>query len=272
MSITRTTNGSASILNFKTPKLEASLSLYGGHFLTWKPTNQDDVFYLSPTAIYKEGKAIRGGIPICWPWFGPVDQPQHGYARISNWKEEKAEVLPDGSVHVSLSLEIPKPEMKAVVDFKLDDTTFEQSLKTINGSQPYDLTGALHAYFAIDDIEKIHITGLEDVKFIEKSSKPEKHSESPLRIFGEIDRVYCPTTGPIELHDESKKRTIKIERSGSKSAVVWNIWENAKNFGDMPANDYRKYVCIEAANAADDQVHLEPNQEHVLLLKATILK
>ncbi|OHT14824.1 putative glucose-6-phosphate 1-epimerase [Tritrichomonas foetus] len=272
MSITRTSKNGLSILSFKTPLVETSLTLHGAHLLSWKPKDQDEVLYLSETAIFDKSKAIRGGVPVCWPWFGPVRSPSHGYARISEWNEDVAEILSDGSVHVKLSLSINDPEMKAIAEFNMNDKTLHQTLKTINGPKAYDMTAALHTYYSIGDIEKIHITGLENVPFSEKSAKPLPHSENPLRIFGEVDREYYPTTAPIELHDEVKNRTIRVEREGSNCSVVWNIWERASGFNDMPDNDYRKYVCIEAANTSGDIIHLGPNEEHVLGAKTTIVK
>lgn len=260
-------------IQVNTAKCVASLSLYGAHLLSWKPAGHEEALYMSPTAVYAKGKAIRGGVPVCWPWFGPIAAPQHGYARISEWKEEEATVLPNGDVKVSLSLQLDQCDgMKGVMEFILGDT-MKQTLTTTGGSKPYQLTAALHSYWNVSDISKVHITGLEDAKFQEKAAAAVPHSEKPLKIEGEVDRVYCPTKGEITLVDEGLHRKMTITREGSNSAIVWNCGaEGAKKLADMPDDDYRRYVCIETGNAPGDEIDLAPGQQHALSYTVRISK
>ena len=271
--VTRVVLNGFPAIQVKTAKCVASLSLYGAHLLSWQPSGEKEALYMSPSAVYAKGKAIRGGVPVCWPWFGPIASPQHGYARISEWKEEEAKVLDNGDVQVILSLKLDQCDgMKGVMEFVLGDT-MKQTLTTTAGGKPYKLTSALHSYWSVSDIAKVHITGLEDAKFFEKAAAAVPHSEKPLKIEGEVDRVYCPTKGDITLVDEGFGRKITITREGSNSAIVWNCGaEGAKKLADMPDDDYRRYVCIETGNAPGDEIELQPGQTHSLSYTVAITK
>lgn len=291
MSIERTTKDGLKFITVKTaPGDILSFTTHGAHLISWKPhTEAHDVLYLSEKAVYRNDKAIRGGIPVCWPWFGPVHNPQHGYARISEWNEDCIEFVDNGKTkaHICLSLVIEKEadnaifHLKGIMDITFGGNTLTQSLKTINLSSnaTTEITDALHTYYSIEDITKISITGLENVTFYDKvnidKSNPDKITPAlgaPLRFVGAYDRDYYPTKGEIIIHDEARKRAIKIDRSGSNSCVVWNVHEGAKSLSDMGDDDYKIYVCVEAANIRGDTITLKPGQEHTLSFTATVLK
>ncbi|KAK8875733.1 hypothetical protein M9Y10_005908 [Tritrichomonas musculus] len=290
MSVERTTKDGLKLITVKTqPGDVVSFTTHGAHVISWKPhTETHDVLYLSEKAVYRSDKAIRGGIPVCWPWFGPVHNPQHGYARISEWNEDSIEFTDNKTkAHIVLSLLVDKEvdnqkfHLKAIMDITFGNNTFTQSLKTINLSKDSntEITDALHTYYSIEDITKIAINGLENTTFYDKvhidKSNPDKITPAegaPLRFNGAYDRDYYPTNGEVIIHDEARERAIKIDRSGSNSVVVWNVHEGAKSLSDMGDDDYKKYVCVEASNIRGDTITLKPGQEHVLSFTVTILK
>ena len=291
MSIERSTRDGLKFITVKTaPGDVLSFTTHGAHITSWKPhTEEHDVLYLSEKAVYRNDKAIRGGIPVCWPWFGPVHNPQHGYARISEWNEDRIEFIDNTKTkaHICLSLEVNKEvdsktfHLKGVMDITFSGNELTQSLRTINLSNNSDaeITDALHTYYSIGDISKISIAGLENVPFYDKvnidKSNPDKITSplgQPLRFVGAYDRDYYPTKGEIIIHDEARKRAIKIDRNGSNSVVVWNVHEGAKSLSDMGDEDYKIYVCVEAANIRGDTVTLKPGQEHTLSFTVTVLK
>ena len=271
MSITDGKRGEIQTLVIETPKCHAEISLLGGQIISWKPTGFDEILYLSPQAVFKPGKAIRGGGPICWPWFCDQGTPKHGVARDRIWNIEKKEVV-DGVAHVVLSLVAEDYNgISATIETYVGDK-LTQTLRTVNGTKPIEYSVAIHNYWTVGDITKVSVTGLEDVQFIETAKGVKPHSEKPLMIDGPIDRLYQNTEGPFTLTDPVLGRKLTLERTGSKTAIVWNIWEGAKGLADMPDDDYKRYLCIETANAHDNTIHLEPKQESVLSYTATVSK
>ena len=279
MSISRKlTKEGISIIEFHTPIVDVAISVYGAHLLYWKPKEEkESIIYLSKLAKFTRGTPIRGGIPICWPWFGTAGTPRHGYGRISDWTEDLVEINNDGSVHAKFTLTLPKPvEVEGTVDFLINATQMTQSITTTNNREKdsFDLSTALHSYFTVGDISKVYITGLQNAKFVE-NVKNEKgpHSENPLRFNGgQIDRMYTGTSGILELHDESRNKIIRLVREGSNSAIVWNAGEEyARKLKDMGDEDYKHYACLETANVLEDTIKLAPKAQHTLKFTAYII-
>lgn len=271
--ITRAEINGLPIINVESNKCNASVSLYGAHLLSFKPAGHEETLYMSPTAIFANGKAIRGGVPVCWPWFGPISTPQHGYARINFWKEAETTVLENGDVKLVLTLTLDQcGGMMGTMEFIFGET-MTQTLITTNGAQQYQLTEALHSYWKVSDISQIYVEGLESAKFFEKSANAVPHSENPLKIEGEVDRVYCPTAGVVSITDTGLGRKITIERSGSNSVIVWNIGaEGAKKMADMPDDGYKQYLCIETGNAPGDEIDLAPGASHTISYTVSVSK
>lgn len=281
MSVERSTRGTLPIITVTTQSgTSITFSTHGAHLLSWKPKNEHEVFYLSEKAIYSKTKAIRGGVPICWPYFGGVHSPQHGYARISEWKEEIIEFINEMKGHVRMSFILNNEDLdlhlQAFVDITFDEFSLTEALSTVNLRQDKEcvITQALHSYFSVGNISTISISGLEDVPFQEKAKSEfiQPHSESPLKISGQVDREYYPVSGELTIHDDVLKRDIKIERIGSNSCIVWNVFEGATQLSDMNDDDYKEYICVEAANILGDQVTIKPGEEHILSFTATVTK
>ncbi len=255
----------------------ASLCLQGAQVLTFQPINHDPVLYLSKAARYVDGKSVRGGIPVCWPWFGPhatdTQKPAHGIARSSLWRIAETRALDDGSTHVVLEL-VPVPEHRALwpheTRLQLQVTVgaaLSVALVTFNESaQPIQISEALHTYFQIGDIEAVSVSGLEGCTYVDKvSGGGPAIQQQAITFHDETDRVYLHTTADCVIHDPGMRRRIRVAKTGSRSTVVWNPWsEKALKLGDMGNDGFRSMLCVETANALDDSVDVAAGKEHHL--------
>lgn len=267
-------------LQIDLPTCQATLALHGAHLTHWQPAHTPHpVLYTSPTAIYREGKAIRGGVPLCWPWFNahptaPEQHPSHGVARDRFWELKSATTTNEAAV---LTLTLPTSPAIAehvLFPYQLEATftlgkTCRIELATTNlSSQNIPIGGALHTYLALSQIAQIDLHGLQNTSYLDTTTSPEEDLSQPeesLRIGHEVDRIYYGTQYPITLHDPTWKRTITVAKEGSLSTVIWNPWiQKATALGDLPNEGYQDFVCIEAANARHDSRILPPGQSHRL--------
>ena len=233
---------------------------------------------MSPDARCRPGKAVRGGIPVCWPWFGPHPEdpgkPAHGYARTAPWEVRGTSATADAT---QLLLGLPlRPEYQALfphaaaLEVTLAVSVGAQlrlSLTSRNtGSASVAFSQALHSYFNISSIAAVHITGLEGCAYIDKvDGGVRKLQQGAVTIGGETDRVYLHTDADSLIHDPGLRRRIRIRHEGSRSTVVWNPWsEKAAKLGDLGPDGHRHMLCVETANAADDARQLAPGGEHTL--------
>jgi glucose-6-phosphate 1-epimerase len=245
----------------------ATVSLYGGQVLSFQPRGEDDLLWLSSEAHFQPGKAIRGGIPICWPWFGPhpsdAEAPAHGTVRKSQWQLHS---LDSDQSSAQIVLSYPGDELSLQLRIVID-SQLQLSLTSDNrGSETATISSALHSYFAISDITDITITGLEDKPFRDAVNNNRACLQrGAIHFNGELDRVYQNVDRPICIHDPGLKRLIRIDNHGSSSAVVWNPWiEKSARLGDMSPEGYRQMVCVETTNADSDCISLSPGQRHSL--------
>jgi glucose-6-phosphate 1-epimerase len=260
------------------PLFTAKVARHGAHVMEWRPAGTEPVLYCSSQAVLKEGKAIRGGIPICWPWFNahPTDptKPSHGFARTRFWNYQGAEI-DDKQVRMRFTLEddettraIWPHRFLLTAEILMDDFWVEVRLTTHNrDAAPFVIGGALHSYLAVGAIEQVEIGCLKDASYLDTvGARVERPAsgEKLLTISGEVDRIYHHE-GPVIFYDGKWRRTIAMEKSGSPSTVVWNPWlEKAKAIADMPDADYRHFVAIEAAIEPSRVVTLAPGDSHVL--------
>ncbi len=250
----------------------AKVALYGAHVLSFIPNNQDDLLFVSSEAIYQNGKAIRGGIPVCWPWFGPhpIDSslPSHGFARISNWKVINTSAS-DEEVSIELGLSANAETMQLwpyqfVASLLIKaGKQLSVELKTLNtDSKPFELSSALHTYFNISDINTVTLEGLANMDYLDDVANQSGRQQEALLAFGErTDRRYH-TSGDAIIHDQH--RDIKVAKGGSQITVVWNPGEElALQMGDLGQN-YKNMLCVEAANSLDDTITVNPGASHTL--------
>lgn len=261
-----------------TPHATAAITPYGAHLLSYRLTSEsDDLLFLSEKAIFSEGTPIRGGVPICWPWFGPdpkqLNRPDHGLVRTRMWRVASSYVTPDRECIITFEI-TDTPETYALWPHHFHLTLkvsvgqqLTMELTTHNlGETPMELTQALHTYFRIGDTQHTRITGLEGCTYSDKTDESRKKwEENPIIIEDETDRIY-PTDGQdIVIQDDLLKRHIRIKSEGSKTAVVWNPWIRVcEQKADLASDDYKKMVCIETANAGKEIITLQPHTSHML--------
>jgi glucose-6-phosphate 1-epimerase len=254
---------------------DADICLYGGHVTSFKPRNSMEILWMSPDSSFEVGKPIRGGIPICFPWFGPhkTDQemPQHGFARLMYWDVLETATLPSGETMIRLQL-CSSEETKTYWshDFCAElnmvvGTTLKVALKVTNTSKvPFEYTCALHSYFYLSAIENIDITGLEGkTYFNQNTGENGVQEESSLQIKEPLTHHYLNTETPVVIEDSIFSRRIKVDKSGSKVTTVWNPGEETcAKIGDLPDDAWETFVCVEATNAFDYPVKLAPGESH----------
>jgi glucose-6-phosphate 1-epimerase len=238
----------------------AKIALQGAHIFSFKPRTKDELLWVSKASAFEHGIAIRGGIPICWPWFGFADDktlPQHGFARTVLWEFEGSQ--DDEKLFFKLTTDGLAAKLTITITDKL---TLE--LTTTNKSdKDFTLSQAFHTYFAITEITDISVSGLDKKEYIDALSWQRKTQNGDIEFDQEVDRVYLGVDGNIRLHD--KNRTINITNDGSSSAIVWNPWiEKTKRMSNMLEDDYKEFVCIESANAFDDARVLKAGESHTL--------
>lgn len=260
-----------------TPEVEGTVFLQGAHVTHWTPKGHNPVLFMSSKSLFAPGKAIRGGVPIIFPWFGAREGgkpgPAHGFARSMEWQVEKTEVRNDG---VAIHLLLKPTEATRVLGYDSFALRFRvcfgsaltMELETHNeSSADFVFEEALHSYFFIADIGQTFLTGLEGTTYIDKTDgfKRKPQGDAPVRVAKETDQVHLNTAATCIVHDPVWKRDIAIEKSGSLSTVVWNPWiEKTKGMSDMAPDEWRSMICVETANAADDAVHLAPGATHTL--------
>lgn len=266
------------ILKIDTPLCTAEISLYGGHVLRWAPAGQRPVIYMSPQAVFRKGKALRGGIPLCWPWFGKNTEdaslPAHGTARISTWQVGRCEEGADGRVQLLLAL---PPEQELMPSAALAMEIGEEltlSLITLDVPRTMPFSAAMHSYFAVSDYEKVALTGLEECAYTEYAEDAVPHAEDPLIPAGHIDRIYHPVPEHQELtiHDPAWGRSIRICRAGSASAVVWNPGAAlAAGMGDLGAGNERGFLAVETTVVPAENTILRCGETHELTTRIQVI-
>lgn len=252
----------------------ARIALQGGHLFHYRQHGKKPLLWLSQKSHFETGKAIRGGIPICWPWFGRLtsapDLPQHGFARTSFFTLLESSEPDDQNSTVVLQLQHSR-ETLALWPFQFQlflnitvGSTLKVALTTRNcDSKPFTISSALHTYFAISDISNVSVQGLDSIRYWDALTDEIKSQKGDLLIGEEVDRVYLQATGPFLLRDTG--RTVQVNTAGSFSAVVWNPWkEKTKRMADMQDDAYKSMLCIETANALEDARSLAVGEEHTL--------
>ncbi|WP_371186387.1 D-hexose-6-phosphate mutarotase [Thalassotalea maritima] len=240
---------------------QASFSLYGGQVLTWQPIGQAPVFWLSQTSALDGSKAIRGGVPICWPWFGPRENaPQHGFARNSLWQLSAIEISAEQvMIELSLGGERQSPCWDNAFDLKqrlIFAETFTQELQFTNLSQhSCEVTDALHSYFLVSAPQHVAIPELNPCMYDDKITGTENNP--PHDVFscqGPIDRVYYHE-GSVTLIDKGMRRAIEIKKSNSEQTVLWNPDHHiASTMTDVHPGGETEFVCVEPANTEAQSV------------------
>lgn len=253
----------------------AVVALKGGQVLSYVPApGARDALWLSPEARLDAARPARGGIPVCWPWFGPHPHeaawPAHGVVRSAPWH-----VLSTGPAGACVGLRLGfkpdavmtgKPGLGVELEVTLGNT-LDLALVTRNdGPAAIEITQALHTYFHVGDIADVGITGLDGCDYVDKvQAGTLRRQAGPVTIAGEVDRIYVGTVETVVIADPHLGRRISIAKGGSAATVVWNPWvEKAARLGDLGPDGYRRFVCVETANAGSDHRVIAPGGSHTL--------
>ena len=243
----------------------------GAQVVSWIPTGEQDVLWMSETAIIEPGRAVRGGIPICWPWFGPGRRsgmsPAHGFARTADWSFEGAEQREDGLVaryrlDRALATSAVWPyAYEAMLEVHMGRTLSVELAVTNLDESAFEFEEALHAYLRVGAADAVEIEGLDGCVYVDKTDDGSTKMQSgPVHLAGEVDRAY-DSTGSILLVDPGLGRRVRIAKSGSASTVVWNPGADlAATMGDVAPGGWREFCCLEGGNVLANAVALEPGQ------------
>lgn len=257
----------------------ANIALHGAHLLNYIPDGQKDIMWMSEQSLFENGKAIRGGIPICFPWFGPHPadrtKPQHGFSRLQEWQVNDIKSNEDGSTLVSLSLKETAASMdlwpykfNAAIDFNIGKMLEVKLTVTNTGNELFEYSDALHTYFNISDISAIYIEGLHKATYYDGFEMDLKTQEATnLQFDKETNRRYVNYTGHCIINDAGYNRKINVAKNGSKVTVLWNPGEAVtKTIADITPDGYKTFVCAEPANAYPgiDMIELSPGESHTL--------
>lgn len=244
----------------KHKRFDAAFALHGGHLIHFQLKNQPATIWLSNTAIYSHNKAIRGGVPVCWPWFGAADKklggnlPAHGFARTSLWSVKNITEL-DNGVDIELHLKDNQQTRKLwpyqfelILKATLTETLKLELITKNTGAEQFSYGGALHSYFNISAPESCSVTGLNRQYSDSLNSGELKNGDGTLLIDGPIDSIYKKSSSTVALIDQQFNRQLNITDSGNDSEVLWTPWiKGAQAFTDMPNNGYQSMFCIESA-------------------------
>lgn len=265
---------------------ELLIAQQGAQVLSYQRLGEPPLLWLSDQAIFRQGKSVRAGVPVCWPWFGNLQRnpqavqamyhgeqaPAHGLARTRDWQllgiEEAAEGL-----RIEFSLpqalgDLPgwphEVELKLLIEM---GTQLKMTLSSFNqGNDSVTISQALHSYFAVSDVRQARVEGVDNLGYIETLADWElRQQHGALGFAGETDRIYLQTPDLLKIIDPQWNRRITLHSTGSRSAVIWNPWtERARELTDMADDGWQRMLCIETANVWDDAVTLAPGASHSL--------
>ncbi|MEL7589492.1 MAG: D-hexose-6-phosphate mutarotase [Prolixibacteraceae bacterium] len=254
---------------------DADICLYGAHVTSFRPHNTMEMLWVSPLSNFQEGSPIRGGIPVCFPWFGmhksDPEKPQHGFGRLMYWDVLQTSSLPGGETMIRLQLHSNEEtkafwphdfcaEMAVIVGRNLTVT-----LKVTNtSSRPLEYSCAFHSYFTVSSVENIAVEGLQHTRYYDQLQADDFTQETPqLVILKAETRHYYDTEVPVVIDDPFFRRRIKVAKSGSKVTTVWNPGEEScAKIPDLPDDAYHAFLCVETVNAFNNAVSLAPEETH----------
>ncbi len=266
---------------------ELMVAQQGAHLFSYQRQGEQPLIWPNPAAVFKQGKGIRTGVPVCWPWFGVFDRnPQsvkamrqseqpagaHGFVRTAIWQLDEVIPVAD-ALQLDFSLPVPAGgypgwphQVDLTLSLLLDDQLHIRLTSHNRGTDTVTLSQALHTYFAVSDVRKVQVEGLDGRAYIDTADGwAEKKQSGLLHFSAETDRIYLDTPAQLDIVDTDWQRRIQLTAEGSNSTVIWNPWtERAKAFDDMADDGWQGMLCIETANVLDDVVTLAPGASHTL--------
>ena len=269
-------NGGLPKVRITSAEATGEIYLHGAQVTSWKPTGGEEVFFLSSRSRWEEGHAIRGGVPVCFPWFrGKRDDPAapaHGFVRTKAWQIESIAQV-GGAVTVSMFTESDEHATKWwAAEFRLLlRATFGRELRlelavTNTGRTSLRFEEALHAYYRVGNVELARARIPDALHYFEGTDLHHKRTQlGDIVVSSETDRLYLNTHDAIELEDPLLHRRICVMKENSRTTVVWNPWQQkAHSLSDLGPEEWRQMICIEPCNVSDFAVDLEPEQRHTM--------
>jgi glucose-6-phosphate 1-epimerase len=264
----------------------AVVALQGAQVLSWVPAGGGrDVLWCSALARLGTGKAVRGGIPVCWPWFGPhpdaaLGLPAHGFVRAAPWHVERVEA---GGRETSITFGVElTADQQAILGSGISvalrvtlaaDLNVELTTRN-DGGATFELSEALHTYLAIGDIASVLIHGLDGRSYLDQVTGKDSVQSGSIAFKQETDRIYWDVSEPLLIADTTYGRSLDVASTGSASTVIWNPWqEKAERLGDVPPGGFRDFVCAETANVAPHNiVRVAPGSSHRIACRIVCTK
>jgi glucose-6-phosphate 1-epimerase len=270
-------NGGIPKVHIGSAAASAEIYLHGAQVTSWQPVGANEAIFLSEHSHWEDGRAIRGGIPICFPWFrAKADDPKapaHGFVRTIEWRLESVTAENDGSVGVACSTESDEStrrwwphEFRLVHRVAVGGVLRLELTASNTGAAPFLFEEALHTYFLVGDVAKVRVRGLDRVRFLDNTdANREKIQSGDVVYGGATDNAYVDARGAVELVDPALHRTLRTEKENSATTVVWNPWQQgAAALSDLGDDEWRTMACVEASNILGAAVRLEPGQQHTM--------
>ena len=276
-------NGDFPKILIQTKTATAEIYLYGAQITSWKPAGADEVLFVSDRSYWEAGRAIRGGIPVCFPWFrAKADDPHapsHGFVRTKEWQVES--ITEDGRDSVCVYLSAASDESARrwwPFDFRLEYRItvgnflrLELLMKNA-GQSTLQFEEALHTYFKVGDAEYAKVRGLDGITYLDnRDGNIEKRQSGDLHLSKQTDNAYKNAITAVEIIDPILNRTLKTEKQGSSSTIVWNPWrDGASSMADLGSDEWRGMLCAEGGNILTSAVSLEPGKDHEMKITISI--
>jgi glucose-6-phosphate 1-epimerase len=265
-----------------TPAARGEIYLNGGQVTSWVPAGQADVLFVSAASRWEAGRPIRGGIPVCFPWFGnradDASAPAHGFVRSTVWSLESIDRTTSGIAVTVATSSNDETRARWPFDFRLTlratfGAALHVDLTTVNtGGAPVTIEEALHTYYAVGDLTGLRITGLDGTRYLDKVEHfRERRQVGDITIAAETDRVFLDTTAAVAILDPGLGRRITIDKRSSRATVVWNPWiDKARAMADLRDDDWTRMVCVETCNVQPAGIVVPPGQQHTMGMTVSV--
>ncbi len=276
--------GGLPIVRLTTAAAKAEISLYGAQVIRWKPAGAEEVLFLSEKSYWDVGHAIRGGIPVCFPWFGDKSDdpsaPKHGFVRTKQWRLDSLSALDDGSVTLVCFTESdastrPSWPHDFCVAYRITvGAKLRLEFTVINrGKTAMRFEEALHTYLRVGKVQNVVVRGLGEGAYLDKTDGfKEKPQSGDVTFCKETDRIYLNSEGAVEVIDPALKRTLKTDKVNSKTTVVWNPWiEQSAKLADFGNDEWKQMVAIEGCNVQTAAIQLDPGAEHTMRVTLSVI-
>ena len=269
-------------IRIATPAANAEICLHGAQITSWQPAGHEEVLFLSSQSRFEDGKAIRGGIPICFPWFRAKSDnpkaPAHGLVRTKAWLLQ-AITQQASKVVVTLATESDDAtrawwphDFRTILRITVGAALKLELTVANTGDTAFQFEAALHTYNRVADATNLSISGLDQTPYLDnRENNALKLQAGDFHFTQATDNAYLNTQSPVEILDPILHRRIRLEKQGSLTTVVWNPWqEDAAKLADLGDTEWTQFACVEAANILSAAVTLHPSEEHTTTAVITV--